>query len=336
MSWHYSQALVEAFSEGTCSGGGRSAPWKSRSIPVQFCSHVKMTGCFRRSRFGMISVHLTDDRGEALLTWFLAGFRARTSAPPERAQESPANGAVSGVRWRALPARYDRDSSSWKTALCLWEEDLPSSSLTLPKWGMMRDGELWERTMPEHLTKGTGFGLWLPTPTKGSGGDRPKCCDSGTTLSGWVQRQMYPPPVKYDATPGGPNNHYNWIGRMAKMETWPTPQKTDARTEKLETWEARRVRKDAEGINLQLPLSIAVQIQFPTPAVNDSKNNGAPSQAQRHSPNLNSVIGGQLNPEWVEWLMGWPIGWTELMPLATDKLQQWQRSHGVSSEVNDV
>jgi hypothetical protein len=123
---------------------------------------------------------------------------------------------------------------------------------------------------------------------------------------------------------------------MAKMETWPTPQKTDARTEKLETWEARRVRKDAEGINLQLPLSIAVQIQFPTPAVNDSKNNGAPSQAQRHSPNLNSVIGGQLNPEWVEWLMGWPIGWTELMPLATDKLQQWQRSHGVSSEVNDV
>jgi hypothetical protein len=22
--------------------------------------------------------------------------------------------------------------------------------------------------------------------------------------------------------------------------------------------------------------------------------------------------GGQLNPEWVEWLMGWPIGWTEL------------------------
>ena len=21
---------------------------------------------------------------------------------------------------------------------------------------------------------------------------------------------------------------------------------------------------------------------------------------------------GQLNPEWVEWLMGYPIGWTEL------------------------
>ena len=26
---------------------------------------------------------------------------------------------------------------------------------------------------------------------------------------------------------------------------------------------------------------------------------------------------GQMNPEWVEWLMGYPIGWTELSPLET-------------------
>ena len=28
---------------------------------------------------------------------------------------------------------------------------------------------------------------------------------------------------------------------------------------------------------------------------------------------------GTLNPQWVEWLMGWPIGWTGLEPLGTDK-----------------
>ena len=27
---------------------------------------------------------------------------------------------------------------------------------------------------------------------------------------------------------------------------------------------------------------------------------------------LNDQIGGQLNPTWVEWLMGFPIGWTDL------------------------
>ena len=29
--------------------------------------------------------------------------------------------------------------------------------------------------------------------------------------------------------------------------------------------------------------------------------------------------GGKLNPTWVEWLMGWPLGWTDLKPLVTDK-----------------
>lgn len=33
-------------------------------------------------------------------------------------------------------------------------------------------------------------------------------------------------------------------------------------------------------------------------------------------------IGGRLNPEWAEWLMGWPIGWTGLQPLETVKYQQ--------------
>jgi hypothetical protein len=46
--------------------------------------------------------------------------------------------------------------------------------------------------------------------------------------------------------------------------------------------------------------------------------------------NLNDQLGGQLNPTWVEWLMGWPLGWTDLKPLATDKFQQWQHSHGIS------
>ena len=40
--------------------------------------------------------------------------------------------------------------------------------------------------------------------------------------------------------------------------------------------------------------------------------------------------GGSLNPDWVEWLIGWPIGWTDLKPLETDKFQQWLRSHGAS------
>jgi hypothetical protein len=37
--------------------------------------------------------------------------------------------------------------------------------------------------------------------------------------------------------------------------------------------------------------------------------------------------GGTLNPEWVEWLMGWPIGWTDLKPLEMDRYRQWLQQH---------
>lgn len=39
---------------------------------------------------------------------------------------------------------------------------------------------------------------------------------------------------------------------------------------------------------------------------------------------------GTPTPENQEWLMGWPIGWTALKPLAMDKFQSWLRRHGAS------
>ena len=45
---------------------------------------------------------------------------------------------------------------------------------------------------------------------------------------------------------------------------------------------------------------------------------------------LSMAAGGSLNPPWVEWLMGWVIGWTDLKPLEMDKFQAWQLSHGAS------
>jgi len=42
------------------------------------------------------------------------------------------------------------------------------------------------------------------------------------------------------------------------------------------------------------------------------------------------VDGGKLNPAWVEWLMGWPVGWTNLQQSATDRFRQWLSSHGAS------
>lgn len=64
---------------------------------------------------------------------------------------------------------------------------------------------------------------------------------------------------------------------------------------------------------------------YPTPTARDWKS-GDVSQTtfKKNSRPLNEVIKlnesqpGQLNPSWVEWLMGWPIGWTDCEPVETE------------------
>ena len=54
-------------------------------------------------------------------------------------------------------------------------------------------------------------------------------------------------------------------------------------------------------------------IHFATPQARDYRT-GQTSRWEdaNRSRNLNDQIGGQLNPTWVEWLMGFPTGWTDL------------------------
>ena len=68
--------------------------------------------------------------------------------------------------------------------------------------------------------------------------------------------------------------------------------------------------------------------RFPTPTAHNAKEQNSPSEALRNEPTLASRVGGKLNPMWVEWLMGWSIGWTDLKPLATDKCLYVQQLHG--------
>ncbi len=48
--------------------------------------------------------------------------------------------------------------------------------------------------------------------------------------------------------------------------------------------------------------------------------------AVRHRPTIVPQAGGRVNPEWCEWLMGFPMGWTDLQPLEMRKYQEWLKS----------
>lgn len=82
MSWLFSQALVEAYSEATCLDGELFAPSNGENTQQAYCSPDKMTEFSRLSRFGMTFKPLTEDHGKALLMSYLAAFHAKTSVRP--------------------------------------------------------------------------------------------------------------------------------------------------------------------------------------------------------------------------------------------------------------
>jgi len=159
MSWLYSQALVAEYLAENFSDGEQSAPLNGNPIQQAYCALDKMTDFSRLSRFGMTYKPLTEDRGQELLTLYLADFHAKTLAQQEKAQELTENEAECGEKWRASFTKYDLDSCSWKTHQCSLLGDLDEFSETWPQWGLMRDGECWEQRTLEQTIRGTESGL---------------------------------------------------------------------------------------------------------------------------------------------------------------------------------
>lgn len=80
------------------------------------------------------------------------------------------------------------------------------------------------------------------------------------------------------------------LEQVAKM--WPTP-----RAEKVGGYSSQRFKPTLEQV----------------------ANGGQPTQ---QTPKMH------LNPRWVEWLMGFPIGFSGLEPLEMHRFQQWWQQHG--------
>jgi hypothetical protein len=168
MSWLFSRVLVEEYLGDTCSDGEPSVQLNGNRTQLAYLPQDKMTDFSRVSRFGMTFKPLTADRGEELLTSYLEAFHAKTSPQPEREQELTESDQECGERWQGSFAKYDQDSSSWKTHQCSLLGGLDEFSETWPRWGLMRDGECWEQRTLEQIIRGTEYGLseknW-PTPT---------------------------------------------------------------------------------------------------------------------------------------------------------------------------
>jgi len=98
------------------------------------------------------------------LTSSSAATPANPSPSPENEGETPIPD-TSGPSLLVSFAYYDRESLSLRTSQATLDLDLMPSSLTLPPWGWMSGGELYERVMSAPLTSEHGSSSLLRTPT---------------------------------------------------------------------------------------------------------------------------------------------------------------------------
>ena len=296
MSWLFSQALVAEYSQATAWAGAPCAQLNVMPTQHKFWRNDKTVEPCDLSRFGLTCAALTEDRGADLLTWFREASRARTSASQAKAQASTEPAAECGPTWRGSLARFDRASSSWRTAQPSLLGDLDECSVTWPRSGMTAGGLCWELPTLERPTAANDSGLWVPTP----------CATDARPITGGNLYVTETGTVRHMRPDGKSSNR----GLAASAAMWPTP------TSSLGTNGGRVTpAKAREGGTLIEALSART---FATPTARDWRS-GKASQAthDRNSRPLSEQIGGLLNPEWVEWLMNWPIGWTDLKHSAT-------------------
>lgn len=296
MSYIYSQALVAASLPGSCLDTEPSVPSSGNPTHKPCLWHDKTMAPSHLSRFGMMCRPLTDTHGAALLASWQAGFRARTSAQQAKAQGLTEPEAACGTTWPASLARLDPASSLWKTHQHSLLEGLEEFSETWPRWGLMRNGECWERATLAHRTSESASGSWQ-TPVADDSVNRVKGKWNSQGEPKLSAQVMFPTPLANSHTGAGHGpNKKGSPNLQTVVAMWPTP--------------------------------VATMSKGSSPAALTRKN-GQDRSNDRLDHAVMASDGGQLNPDWVEWLMGWPIGHTDLKPLATARYQEWQQQHSI-------
>ena len=226
------------------------------------------------------------------LTLFPEGFRVSLSVWPESREGKKTSGTC-GPKCSGLSGSCARIASSVRTYL-------ESSALPPGRWS-----RIWSRQvitsscsilklrLSELGTDGQGSFSLLPTPNTMDKlpPKSPEALNREATGTRIGRKQ--------------PCNLRDWVAVKEGIRMWPTPTAQDSKgTNSLEHLTQPKMKGNAHHTG---QLANAVKL-FTTPCASDSRG----SNGGKNHRSLRTDVAGQLNPEWVEWLMGFPLGWTDL------------------------
>lgn len=104
----------------------------------------------------------------------------------------------------------------------------------------------------------------------------------------------------------GNSRHSLDLPRAVRL--WPTPRANEGK----DVLQSVPPSRQKEPGKCNLTQAVALEM-LATPCARDYRTGQRRRwEDPKRANNLNDQIGGQLNPTWVEWLQGFPIGWTDL------------------------
>lgn len=303
-----------------------SLMWRGKPTPVKSRSRAWKKATWLQRLCGRMCQPSMDARFADWWTSCLAGSRVRTSLSPENERASQAREAGSGSSTSESSPRFSLDWSSLKTSRPSARAGSKSSSKTLPRSGTMRSGALSERPMLAQRITEIGCSFW-PTPDASVSTGYNQSASPRAAVRPALARlgSCWQTPRATDGDKGGPNQTLKGSPALVAqaVRLWPTSSVGDG-----DKYAVSQNPRSQAAKSLH-PRSLEVSSWWPTPTAHDLKDTGAPTEFLRKSPGLLATSLSSrltpmttdgspslpkdrtLNPRFVEWLMGWPIGWTD-------------------------
>ncbi len=312
--------------------GGGAARTTDGSGRKSFASFARLLpdGSWSRTYQGCSQLRM-DGSSEAFSgTWPRSGTMRSGTAFLRRPLAHRTSGTGSGSLQR-VPTPIERDAylSTYmdpEKVMRSAEERQDSLTRYVAMWPTplsVPDGERSHGQLSGRYREAMKRALW-PTPRAGNPGSRPNR-KGGRVLAEEVKK--FPTPTSSMVTmadmeqarfsgldPRRPK--YGEAKRRTEETKFPTPSARD--------WKSGQASARTMSRNSR-PLSEVVL--WRTPQARDGEPRGATSPEDRarqgHSVSLHDQAGGQLNPIWVCWLMGYPLDWT--WPTWKKPLVEWLR-----------
>lgn len=344
-------------SDALCQRLAVSATWRGKLLRPQSWRLAWKTEGWRKRLSGLTLSPSRADCFVAAWLDSLAGSPARTSALQGDKPELRESEADCSLKSSDSFASWSRSSGSFlrtSRQFSIFQQEQPFLE-NLPRSGSMRNGELYERPMLVDRIGESGRLCWPTARAEDSEscGNHSGAVDSLTGAARmWTNCQtplpyVGPEPNYQTRLPNETSNEY-WE-RMTAYEAenginpaeggmhWPTPRTITGGAESAER-KQEPGRTESGGSDLQ-----SAAANWPTPATRDYRSPNAASHMDRSMgakhldqlPNFiehsflpappTSTHGGKspsgstrrLNPDFVDWLMGLPPGWTDYAPLET-------------------